>query len=152
MGAWTTNTELIEACLRNKINLVGVFSKDQLPKKGVDGCYIVNMSDHDKGHGTHWVGFIIQKKKACYYDSFGVSPPKAVQHFLKPYVPYCYNNTQLQNINSGVCGYFVVHWLYYMTKPPAPDLNSRYDSYLKLWDGNTLKNRAILEEKLGGLV
>ena len=45
------------------------------------GAYIVNMEDSDDGNGAHWMGFIISKDIAVYYDSYGMSIPSGIKRF-----------------------------------------------------------------------
>ncbi len=159
MPAVTTDTELREACKKYSIHLVGIYSKDKLPKERNVGGYIVNMEDSVDAYGnytkgTHWVSFWLEKRngkvKAIYYDSFGTYPPQSVQDFLKPFRPYAFNADDIQNISTGVCGYYCFFFLWYMTyyKKKYPDLDKRYDAFLKLWSDNTKDNRELLQEYL----
>jgi len=79
----------------------------------------VNIQDHDKGNGTHWVGFLIPSsgEHNYYFDSFGLPPPTEIANFLKQKNrKVIYTDQQIQNINSDTCGEFVVDWLLYMKK------------------------------------
>ena len=145
--SYTSDKDLIDQCQRYGIRLNGVFSKDRLPKTYHDGGYIINLQDHDKGHGTHWTAFWIENGKSAYYDSFGAPPPVSVQHFLHRYGSIPYNTADIQNINSGVCGYYVFQWLLWISRHSG-SLEDRYKSYLRLWSENPEKNRLILEKQL----
>ena len=46
------------------LDLIGVFSKDNLPKERIVGSYIINLQDQDDGGGTHWTAF---KSDLCGY-------------------------------------------------------------------------------------
>jgi hypothetical protein len=71
-----SNIDLDNIATDHDINLVGIFSKDELPSRPKDGNYIINLEDSDAGNGTHWTAFtIIGNKYACYFDSFGFMPP-----------------------------------------------------------------------------
>jgi hypothetical protein len=106
----TTNLELEDLAKKMKINLVGVFSKDQLPKSKSVGGYILNLQDNEDGGGTHWVGFTVSSKgPVLYFDSFGLSPPKEVKTFVKNKVAY--NTRHLQDMKSNACGYWVLAFL-----------------------------------------
>jgi len=151
--AYTTDQDLIDQCRRYGIHLNGVFSKDRLPKTYHDGGYIINLQDHNEGHGTHWTAFWIEKGKSgkvecAYYDSFGAPPPTSVQHYLHRFGRIPYNTLDIQNVNSGVCGYYVFHWLLWMSRHGGTSLENRFNSYLRLWDENPEKNRQILEKLL----
>lgn len=150
MPAITNNTELIEACRRNNIPLVGVYYKDQLPSTIKNGCYIFNLANSDDGTGgTHWTGAVIQGRQVCYFDSFGKEPPYPISFFFSNHQVQ-YNPQQVQSIASGVCGYYVLYFLFYMThrQMKCPDIFCRFQFFLKLWDNDPEKNREILSKKL----
>ena len=42
-----TNFDIEEICKSLQLPLVGVFSKDELPKKNYIGSYYINMENHD---------------------------------------------------------------------------------------------------------
>lgn len=93
-----------------------VVAKDQLlglPIK--NGCYIINLDDHN-GYGTHWVALYIKNNQAVYFDSYGEIYPLAVYEFVnrKDNVDLTRNNIQLQHLDSNVCGWWCIYFLYYM--------------------------------------
>lgn len=152
----TTNYDLADACKKLHIPLVGVYSKDKIPSKAVrkEGCYIINMQDStdSKGKqldGTHWIAFIIFKKQASFFDPFGFVPPKSVQTFLQEFRPYSYLTKDIQNINSGICGYYVLYWCWFMTHCNLDkSLHQRMVKFTELFDSNPVKNREILNKLL----
>lgn len=155
--ALTTNYQLAEACAKYNIPLVGVFSKNDMPRKIDVGGYIVNLSDsHDEDGkplpGTHWVSFFIERTKrghmrAVYFDPFGVVPPVSVQRFLASMRPYPYCSFNVQNINSGVCGYYAVEFLWFMSKNRLryPDVDKRFEMFLDRYSYNPEQNLRLLE-------
>lgn len=155
--ALTTNYDIINCCREYHIPLIGVFSKDQLPGQIVPGGYVVNMQDSHDGNGkplpgTHWVSFFIELNKkgvahCCYYDPFGVVPPKSVQKLLKPLMPYPYCSFDIQNPESGVCGYYAVEFLWFMSKNRLkwPKLDDRFTHFLERYSYNPEKNLRLLE-------
>ena len=66
-----------------KLPLIGIHMKNEMPKKPVDGCYIINLQSSTQGNGTHWTAMIIWKKKSYYFDSFGTAPPVEIINFTK---------------------------------------------------------------------
>lgn len=88
----------------------GTFSKDQLPStEDLNGKFvIVNMEDHDKGNGTHWVGlYDVDPKTISYFDSEGCPPPKSVAKIMrKSGKTQHWNNMQLQKLGSDSCGWW----------------------------------------------
>lgn len=156
MPSITTNHQLADICEKHNIPLVGVYSKNDLPQKPADGCYIVNLSDsHDANGqqlpGTHWVAFWVEKKKCCYFDSFGIPPPLAVQKLLKPLVRYPYSNITIQNLNSSVCGWYCVDFLAFMDRNRSTkSVDKRFTAYLDKYSYNPEHNRRLLEAHLAG--
>ena len=155
-----TNYDIIETCQRYQLPLVGVFNKNKIPPDKQFGGYVINMeNDVDENgkqlDGSHWVSFYIEKdikgkSHAVYFDSFGFAPPVDVQNFLVPFVPYPYNDRDIQNINSGVCGYYCIYFIWFMAshKIKEPNLDKRYDMFLNHFDERPDKNLRILKKHL----
>lgn len=104
-----SNTE-IEHLMKDVKTFKGVYPKDKLKliPKFKDGSIVINMDD-STGQGTHWVAINIDSSKPYteYYDSFGLSPPNEVVAFLNKYKkPIKYQDDQLQNDKSVLCGYY----------------------------------------------
>lgn len=93
----------------------GVYPKDKLKlvKKFKNGSMIVNLDD-STGSGTHWVCVNIDSTKPYveYHDSFGLYPPNEIVAFLNKYKkPIIYQEDQLQNDKSVLCGYYCCDYL-----------------------------------------
>ena len=71
-----TNFE-IEAYYQNEPRFIGVYSRDNLPNKVKDGCYIINLNEYSD-IGSPWVALYVNNnnnnnnKTARYFDSFGI--------------------------------------------------------------------------------
>jgi len=131
--------------------LVGIFSKDQLPQERKVGDYYINMEDHDKGDGTHWVfAKIFPNRKAIYCDSFGVYAPEQVREFLKPFSPFAYNTRQIQDIKADTCGHYCEALSYFMNydADPKKSVDENFYDYLNMFSDNTKANNKILKEYL----
>jgi len=156
MPSITTNIELIEASDRNGIPLVGVFFKDKLPSLVYDGGYIFNLADHDDGEGTHWTSAWVEKdrygkKHVIYFDPFGIAPPENVKRFFYIFDrDVQYSKKQIQNIDSFICGYFVLYFLWYMHRHRQHEKNiyQRFKSFQNLWSEDVEDNRSRLKEYL----
>ena len=156
-----TNIDLELAAQKYGIPLNGVYSKDQLPQLS-SGGYIINMENsHDsygnKLDGSHWVSLWVEPdkngnpKSVCYFDSFGLAPPWDVQKTLKSFVPYRYNKVQIQSVESGICGYYAIFFIWYMGQKRAsyPNLSKRFDKFLTEFNlKNPHKNRERLDTLL----
>ena len=62
-------------------------------------------------------------------DPFGFDYPKEVKKYMGRNIPY--NSKTIQNIQSGVCGYFCIAFLHYMKDKQLTnrDLNIYNDQY-----------------------
>ena len=72
------------------------------------------MQDSDDGVGTHWLGYFNDPKDKyiMYFDSFGVEPPEEIEKWLKSTKKdILYNTSQIQNIKSVLCGYYVIYFI-----------------------------------------
>jgi hypothetical protein len=149
----TTNYDLIEICDKLKIPLVGVFSKDELKRKNgkvLGGGYIINLKSSNDGEGEvgHWTAFYISPNgNTCYFDPFGFEYPKEVYKYLKKNIPY--SDKHIQNINSGVCGYYCIAFLHYMYKNQSKkNMLDNFNDFLDMFSDNPLENREILQDYL----
>lgn len=141
-----TDEDLEESCDRLKIPLVGIFSKDLLPKQCIPGGYIINLQNHDAGHGTHWTCLAVRGDSALYFDSFGMPPPLQVIRFVRDDYTLVYNKQDIQNIDSGVCGSYCLAFLYYILVR-----NGSLRLFQHLFSTDVRKNRTILQEIIAPL-
>lgn len=89
------------------------------------GAYILNIDNQGRG-GTHWVACILSPGKVEYFDSYGMPPNFTAKNLY-------YNDTYIQdpaNPNDAACGYYCVHFLYYVYKSKLP-----YKKYLEMFKG-----------------
>ena len=96
-------------------NYGGTFSKDMLPKAmNKNESAVINLQDYFAGSGTHWVCVYNEEKsdKVEYFDSFGlVLPNEVVKYISTTNKNIIYNDAQIQNINSILCGYYCVYYI-----------------------------------------
>tara|TARA_R110002167_G_scaffold172178_4_gene370454 strand:+ start:2278 stop:2724 length:447 start_codon:yes stop_codon:yes gene_type:complete len=131
------------------LDLIGVFSKDNLPKERIVGSYIINLQDQDDGGGTHWTAFkIFPMKQACYFDSFGFDAPVEVGRFLEPFKPIATNNRQIQAVKSDLCGYFCLAFIDFMNDKRGAEIYDKYDDFLNSFTNNLKSNDKIVMEML----
>jgi hypothetical protein len=149
-----TNWDLMRDASKLNLPLIGIYNKDIIPTDYRNGFYIINLQDDLDEHGrdlsgTHWTVFYIEDKQAAYFDSFGFKPPIQVQNFLKPFLPYAYSTKIIQNINSGVCGKYVLAFMKFMhNHRHMKSLKSRLVAFTNLFNINPKKNRDILLDYL----
>lgn len=146
-----TNFDLEDIAEDAGLDLIGVFSKDQLPKERKVGSYIINMQDSDDGNGTHWVVFkIFPNKKCCFFDSFGVLYPTDIGEFLSPFKPIATNNRHIQDVKSQKCGYFCLAFIEYFNNfnTKKNDVYESFDDFLNCFSDNPKQNDKIVMEML----
>lgn len=133
----TSNFDLIQYAEHIRLPLVGVFSKDKLPKRPKVGNYVINMEDDDAGDGSHWVGLRVEPKIAYYFDSFGVNPPRDVTRFVRR--PLAWAEKQIQHLESPNCGFYTLFFLKCLHDGMLPN------DILNLFDVNSRENDKKLE-------
>ena len=105
----------IDKILATCENYRGTFSKDILPKTiNKNESTVVNLQDYFSGTGTHWVCLFNDENlnDVEYFDSFGLVPPIEVVEYLKTANKnIVYNDAQIQNINSILCGYYCIYYI-----------------------------------------
>lgn len=146
-----TNFDLIDLAEDNGFDLIGVYSKDELPSHHQPGSYIINMQDSDVGNGTHWVVFkIFPNKQSCYFDSFGTGMPVEVSEFLEPFKPVATNNRQIQDAKSTYCGFFCLSFIKFFNDFPykKEDVFEAFDDYLNCFSNDPKQNDKIVLELL----
>ena len=144
-----TNFDLEEMATKDNLDLVGVFSKNEIPDKRTTGSYIINLQDYDDGNGTHWVVFkIFDNKKCCYFDPYGMPMPEEVRDFLKPFKPVATSNRHIQDIKSIKCGYFCFAFIKYFDdfNTKKRDVFEAYDDFLNAFSNNNKENDKIVME------
>jgi len=145
-----TNIDLEQYAERENFDLIGVFSKDKLPKQRISGSYIVNLQNYDDGNGTHWVCFkIFNNGDTCYFDPFGLPMPIHVCEFLKPFKPICQSNRDIQDTKSDKCGYFCLAFIKHFDDfDEKLDVYEAFDDWLNCFSINTKVNDKIVMELL----
>lgn len=145
-----TNFDLEDIAEKDGLDLIGVFSKNLMPKERVAGSYIINLQDYEDGDGTHWVACkIFDNKKCCYFDPFGFPAPADVNSFLMPFKPFASNNRTIQDIKSIKCGYFCLAFVKYFNDfNTKNDVYEAYDDWLNCFSNNPKTNDKIVMEML----
>ena len=144
-----SNIELEDMAREDNLDLIGVYSKDRIPSQRQVGSYIINMQDFNDGNGTHWIAFkIFDNGKACYFDSFGVIYPEDIGEFLKIFKPIAYNNRQIQDPKSEMCGWFCLAFIKYFNDFDTKKNNvfEAYDDFLNIFSNDAKKNDKIVAE------
>ena len=76
-----TNFE-IQKYYRNEPRFNGVFSRNNLPKKIMDGTQVINFDEY-ADVGTHWIALFGKRNEIVYFDSFGAEQvPEEIKEFI----------------------------------------------------------------------
>jgi hypothetical protein len=97
-----------------KTKFIGVFSRDDLPQKINNNESLIFNLDDLKGNGTHWTSiYNCNDSKYCeYWDSYGLAPPQeAIKLMRKTNKKIAYSNSQIQSVNSVLCGYYCMYYI-----------------------------------------
>lgn len=144
-----TNVDLDKLAQQLALPLLGIFSKDELPKaRGKNGGYVFNLQDgtDEKGAplpGTHWTAAFCEGKQCCYFDSFGFPPPIQVGDFLGR--PLLWNAMQIQSIRSETCGYYCLYFIWWMTKHRHIPFVKRFQLFMMRFRDDPTKNLTLLK-------
>ena len=65
-----TNFE-IQKYYRKEPRFNGVFSRDNLPNKVMDGAFVISLDEY-ADVDTHWIALFCNRNENVYFDSFGV--------------------------------------------------------------------------------
>ena len=142
-----SNSDLEKLASFYKLPLIGIFMKDQMPSKVVDGCYIINLQSSTQGNGTHWTAMVIWKKMSYYFDSFGAPPPVEIIQFTKKKKggDLLYNSWIIQDIKSENCGWYSIAFLLYLWKNRQNiNLKDVFNQFVNNFIDDTTKNDEIL--------
>jgi transposase-like protein len=136
-----SNSDIDEILKNYKIDYNGIFQKDCLPNKLLNGFYIINLQSSNDGNGTHWCAlYKVNDGYSIYFDSFGFLPAKDVEDKLHKYE---YNDKQIQNLNSSSCGYFCIAFILFLSKYKS-NAKKAFETFLSLFSLDSKKNEIIL--------
>ena len=140
-----SNIEIYEVLKKARVyNFHGCFSKDTLPRVLKKGFYIVNAQSHDKGNGTHWCAFYYNYPQySIWFDPFGFIANQDTQDRI---IPYIFNDKDLQDINATSCGFYCIAFIKFLHDKRL--IYSAFDTFLKMFKNDTIKNELILHQLL----
>lgn len=101
-----------------------------------DGSYILNLGN------AHWTALFIKDGDGLYFDSYGVDPPVAVQKFCHE---LSVSDDTIQSLNSVLCGYYCLYFLYYMTNRFQHNIEHTWNLFRSQFDDDERKNDKILQ-------
>ena len=111
-----SNYDLMDIANNYDLPLNDVITKDKIPKKLLEGFYIINLDD-STGQGTHWVVLCKRGKEICYFDSYGAPPSQMLFETIKKGHKHAwYSDLIIQDYNSVMCGYYCLVFMAYMNE------------------------------------
>jgi hypothetical protein len=130
-----------------KIPFEDCLAKDEITTKNfTNGNYIINLQNHNQD-GSHWTALIRNNENVFYVDSFGVCPPQNIVTICKQLkLQIFYNNTDIQNMNSNLCGYFCIALFIYLEKHKKQNMFDNIQDFTDMFNNkDSSKNDAILK-------
>ena len=110
----TSTSDLVKWCEDLGIHLKFIgFNEDFIKTYGT-GASIINLGS--KGNGTHWCGLWEDNDESLvsyYFDSYGMVPFEEIKKIKKNII---YNDKDIQRMDSGYCGEYVIDFLYNSNK------------------------------------
>ena len=97
----------IDEILKNNVNYIGTFSKDNFPILKNNQSTIINLQDSDK-KGSHWVSYKKIGDKIFYFDPYGVAFIPDIIKNQYPNHKFICNIYRIQSIDSNQCGRFSI--------------------------------------------
>ena len=137
---------LLNRKLRGLSNYQGSFAINELNqiKLRQNTLVAVNLDERDNV-GSHWIGLFIDKDKVIICDSLGGVMPTKV--FPTNLVKFLYRLTQtrqllitkqLQPEDSGLCGYYVVHFIKVLS-------SGSFNDFISVFSSNLQQNDVIIK-------
>lgn len=136
------NSIQIHRSLKDEKVYQGVYPRDMIPPPKAYPCAYIANTDTSKEKGEHWVALHISENgRGEYFDPFGLPPlHDEFVKFLNKYAlnGWTYNNCQVQNLNSRMCGLYCI--LYIKTKTNKIPLTK----FVTLFTKQTIENDELL--------
>jgi len=145
-----TNLELEELGKNMKIYpSVKVLLQTELTKNKINpknGNYIINLTDNvELNGGTHWVALCVKNNKAVYFDSFAGPADLDILLFMKEIKQKGYNQKIIQAIESSLCGWYCLGFLYYcQMMSDKQDVLTSANSFTHFFKDDTDINASII--------
>ncbi len=134
-----TNDELSQLVKHYKIKKYhGAFIDDRLPKKLLNGFYVINLNGR-----SHWTCLLKGGNDFYYFDSYGFVASQEVEDQIGEYI---YSDIDIQHLNSSSCGFFCIAWMRWMQDHKNKKL--AYSNFFKLFNEDSEKNEVILNKLL----
>lgn len=139
-----SNFELMDLAPKMGIKLNNVLMKDEANKNMTNGYYIFNLENTNQS-GSHWVAMVKKGKQYYYCDPFGIPPPETMINLLQiKETQLLFNDTQIQHIDSILCGWYCLTFLHLMQQ--SNNMANNIETFLQLFYLDTKKNDKELKK------
>ena len=125
----------IDEILKNNVNYIGTFSKDNVPILENNQSTIVNLQKSDL-QGSHWISYCKRNDKIFYFDSYAVSFIPDIIKNQYPNNKFICNIYRIQSIDCNQCGQFCILFV----KSNVKNENDYNNFLLQFEKNNFLKN------------
>ena len=125
----------IDDILKNNVNYIGTYSKDNIPVLKNNQSTIVNLDD-SLGKGTHWISYKKINDKIFYFDSYGVANIPDIIKNQYPNHKFICNIYRIQSMDSNQCGRYCILFV----KADIRNENDYNNFLLQFKKNNFLKN------------
>ena len=97
----------IDEILKNNVNYIGTYSKDNVPILKNNQSTIINLQDSNLP-ASHWVSYKKIGKKIFYFDSYGLAFINDIVKNQYPKHKFICNIYRVQSTDSNQCGRFCI--------------------------------------------
>jgi hypothetical protein len=150
-----TNFDIVKICRYLNIPLDGVYMNNEFKYNWLNENFgvVLNLENTDMT-GSHWVAFYndVSTNSIYYFDSYGeVCNQKPYNLILKKQLNLYFNKKQFQAIESIMCGWFCIYFLYSMNK--SKNKIEGFVNFLKNFNYSDYnKNDTIIKQKLSAII
>lgn len=139
-----TNFDIEEFAPYFKINLICCIDYHDIKYYPLmNGSYILNLGN------AHWTCLYVMNKKGFYFDSYGQIYPSEVKSFCPDII---YSDDTIQSLNSILCGYYCLYFLYHMTNKYKYNFRYTFNQFRSNFDDDENKNDKILQSLIKKII
>ena len=109
-----TLNRLLQKCLVTRRYYWGCYPANRIPRPHQTPASIVVNEDVAGEPGSHWIGLFLRSPTHIYYfDSYGMPPNEHISKYLLDFPKISKNDHIFQDIDSNVCGHYVIYFIYF---------------------------------------
>jgi len=143
------NNFQLENILRKDVfssrHFLGIFSRNNLPRKFVYPCSFIFNSDKNTGKGEHWLSIYFTKDEKCLFlDSLGLGPQfYGMEKYIKKRATFLsFNKHPIQSMESNFCGLYCLLFILIISRGIS------FKKFLQHFSLKTIKNDILIRNLL----